>query len=201
MHKKIKTALTINIVNLFGGLGYISCAVQWLWGVLLYSNVIQTYIRSVTPVVEKPVIEAPTIVIDGAAETLFLILGTILSIAVIVLFIYLAIKTPTTIVKTATKVVENAAESVVPTILRIEKKADTPTNRKHVVVNVKLLIKCIFVVVPFIGSLISLSTHDPVFSATVVLYSSSILLLFTTVLFAIQYVLAKALKVDSKKLW
>lgn len=201
MYKKTKTVLKTNVVNLFAALGYLSCTVQWLWVLLLYSNVLQSYLRSVTPEVQKPVIETPTIVVNGFASSLFLVLGTILSIAVIVVFIYLAIRTPKFIAKTATKVVQNTAETIAPAVLRIERKADTPKNRKKIVINLKLLIKLLVILVPFVGSIVSIYTNNPIYTSTVVLYSSSMLLAVTLLLFFIQYILARLLKVDIKKLW
>lgn len=199
MHKKTNTKT--NIANIFGALGYLACATQWLWGVLLYSNGLQSYLTSVTPKVEKPVVHYSVSVVDANTSLLFLIFGAIVTIIIIGLSIYFVVRTPSVIVKTATQVVHRTTETITPAILHMEHKKDTPTNHKKTAAIIKLTLKAILIVIPFVGSVISSYTAMPLFSHTTVLYSSAGLLVVTLALFTIQYLVGIALKVNKKALW
>jgi hypothetical protein len=196
-----KTNMKTNVANIFGALGYLACATQWLWGVLLYSNGLQSYLTSITPKVEKPVVHYSASAVDVNTSLLFLVFGAIVTIIIIGLSIYFVVKTPSAIVKTATHVVHHTAETITPAILHMEHKKDTPTNHKKVAVIIKLILKAMLVVIPFVGSVLSSYTAMPLFSHSTVLYSSAGLLVITVVLFTVQYLVGIALKVNKKTLW
>lgn len=186
---------------MFGAFGYLACAVQWLWGVILYSNSLQSYLTSVTPKVEKPIVHYSTNAVDANTSLLFLVLGSIVTVVIIGLSIYFVVKTPSAIVKTATKVVHETAETIAPVVLRIEHKSETPKNHRKVVLNIRLFLKIILILIPFVASVLSIKNNVPVFGYELVVYSSVALLSLTVVLFATQYLLGAIFKVNKKELW
>jgi hypothetical protein len=201
MPKKIKSNFKINFVKLLGAFGYLACAVQWLWALVLYSNSLKSYLTSITPVVEKPVVHqsANINVTDGGSNILFLVLGTIVTVSVIGLSIYLAIKTPTTIVKTAKKVVYETAETVTPVVLHIQHKEETVRNKRKVSFSIRMIVKIILITLPFIGALTSQLTPNPLFSGSFILLSSVVLLGISAAFFILQYVTASLFRMKSKK--
>lgn len=191
----------MNIANGFGALGYLACAIQWLWGIILYSSTLQSYLTSVTPKVEQPIVHTSPVIVDGGTNTILLIFGAIITIVIIALSVYFIIKTPSAIVKTTKKAVHDTAETISPAILRIEGKKDTIFNRRKLELNIKLILKTLLILVPFIASVMSMRLPHPLFSGVVIMYSSGILLLVTLLLFAIQHILASVLKVHKKNIW
>ncbi|CAN5410646.1 hypothetical protein BH10PAT4_BH10PAT4_4100 [soil metagenome] len=201
MHKKTKTSIQTNIVNIFGALGYLACTVQWLWGLILYSTLLQSYLTSITPVVITPVAQPVASTVDGNFSIIFLIFGIIVTVLVIALTIYLVIKTPSTIVKSAVKIVHETAETITPAVLHIERKQDTVINHKNTATNIRLILKTAIVAIPFVASILSQLTLEPLFSSTVIVYSSVALLSLTVLLFVIQSMLGTILKVNGKDIW
>ncbi len=201
MHKKTKTSIQTNIVNIFGALGYIACTVQWLWGVILYSSVLQSYLTSITPAIDTPVAQPIASTGDGNSSIIFLIFGAVVTILVIALTVYLVIKTPSTIVKTAVKVVHETAETITPVMLHIERKQDTVINHKKTATNIRLILKIILVLIPFVASIMSQFISVPLFSTGIIMYSSIALLSLTALLFIIQSMLGTLLKVANKSIW
>ena len=201
MHKKTKTSIQTNIVNIFGALGYIACTVQWLWGVILYSSVLKSYLTSITPVIDTPVAQPIVSTGDGNSSIIFLIFGAVVTILVIALIVYLVIKTPSTIVKTAVKVVHETAETITPVVLHIERKQDTVINHKKTATNIRLILKIFLILIPFVASILSQFVAVPLFSSTVIFYSSTALLSATVLLFIVQSMLGTLLKVEQKNIW
>jgi hypothetical protein len=187
-----------SLTNIFGALGYLACVTQWLWAFTLYTSVILPYVRSVTPKTVSPPIQHSIVTVNPSMAILFFLVGSVVTIIIIAISIWVFIKAPSTIVKTASKVVHETAETVAPAVLRIQHKPDTIANYKKVTSKIRRIIKLLFVVVPAIVAIASCLINKPLFDNVTIILSSLALASISIVLFGIQYILQVTLKVSKR---
>lgn len=189
-----------SLTNFFGTLGYIACVAQWLWALTLYSNVLLPFLHSVTPAPKS----TPVIIHHAASATnmvsmvALFVIGSIITIGIIALCIWLIIKTPSTITKTASKVVHETAETIAPIVLHVQHKKDTVINHKKTTSTIRLVVKLLFIIIPFVAAILSQLTSKPLFNGTVIVCSGLVFAGISLLFFGIQHLLQIALKTDKK---
>jgi hypothetical protein len=200
MHIKTKNGIKRKFVNMFGAFGYLAITIQWLWAIALYLNVIKDVLIANTPKGARPVQQVVTSTSNTPLNPIVYILGILITVMAVGMIIYFLVKAPKAIVKTASKVVSDTAESVVPVVLHIQHKKDTQINHTKVNRHVRLLIKCFLLIIPLIAAFISELTQTPLYSSEMTTYSSLILAGLSIVLFGIQYAMAQLLHVKRSNL-
>lgn len=196
-----KTGFKKVIVNLFGGVGYLFCALQWLWAVLLYFSLINAlflYIKS-NNVVE--VVDQSPASVDSFSNIFLIIFSVIIIIIVLMLTVYVIVKIPSTIVKTGKKVVNETADNLTPLILKVQHKKDTKKRHQKLTARLILIIKILIIVIPVVLSLLSQFQDKPMVDFNVVVFISIWLAGFSIIAFFIQYLLAKIFAIKRQDLW
>lgn len=182
--------------NFFGGLGYLGCAAQWLWILLLYFSYIRRIISSVTPIANvKPVEVVPVIV--QPVNPLMFVIGSIILITMIVITIFVIIKMPSTIAKTGQKIVHKSTESIIPIILNIQNKK-TKRNKIKLTFGLTLIIKILLIIIPVILTYTSQFIKDSTFDFYIAMYVSIFLFCISLIFFGIQYLLARLFSVNKQ---
>jgi hypothetical protein len=194
MNLKTKNSIKKKFVNMCGFFGYLAIALQWLWAVVLYLNVIKDVLIANTPKVTQPIVHAPS-TSTSPPSLIMIVLGAIVTLLAILIIIFFIVKAPKAIVKTATKVVNNTAESVVPIVLHIQHKDDTTTNHKKTSLTLRLVMKIMLIMLPLIAALISEITKNPLYSTYITTYVSLVLAGISTLLLTVQYFIITLLKV------
>jgi len=201
MKRKAESSAKKNAVNFFGAFGYLFCLLQWFWAVMLYFSVVQSTTKFVAPEAGSGHIEQTSDFTLGLPDPLkwaVLIFVTVLMIAITA---YVLIKMPMGIVKNSNKAVHKTAESVAPMIMRAQHKKITPKSRLKITARLILALKLLLVATPVILAVASglLEKQFIDYSiATVVAYGVAAL---SAGAFAMQYVLAKLLRVPTQGLW
>jgi len=189
-----------NVSNFFGALGYFACLIQWFWVVILYSSLLKSAVLLVSPDADN-VVTKPDVVINSGVSLPSIIFAGVVTIFVIILTVYVLIKMPSAILKTSKKIVNEAAESVVPVVLKVQHKKDTKKNHIKLTTRIIVIIKAVLLVLPIILTLVSQLLKVQIFGFYIAILISIWLAAFTIVFFILQYVIAKAFAVKSKDLW
>jgi len=202
MNKKTKTNFKKNLTNFFGAFGYFFCSLLVLWTVILYSNLISGVagylsdnktshvVRTVTPAVGNPDV--------GVLQS---IVGLVVFVVIIALTMYFLIKIPSTMAKASKKVVREAAESVVPIVLKIEHKAETKKNHLKLTPTLILVLKLILVIIPLILSFLSQFMDKQFIDFYISIMVSLLLAAVSMLFFIFQYLFAKLLSVNKQEIW
>lgn len=188
------------LANFFGGLGYLFCALQWLLAALVYSSFIKSVLSTFTPTVTKPIPETP-VVINLASSTPLMVGAIIITLAVVILSIYVFVKIPTTIVKTTKNVIHEAAETAAPVLLHVQHVKNTKPSRKKIVLRITVIIKALIIIAPLVLSFCSQFTANQTFDFSLAMYMSIWLAVLAIVSFVVQYALAGLLSVKHQDIW
>ena len=193
------TKFKSNLVNFFGSLGYLSCAMQWIWVVILYSSVLRTVALYFSHAAsDAHVIKSSPADTSASPSALLLFFGVIVAVTMILLTIYVLVKIPSTITKTGKKVVGETAEHVAPFVLRVQHKKITEKNRKKLAPLLIVIIKLLLITISIALSLASMFLDKPVFALSIIVYSSLFLAGLSFVFFAFQYILAYFLSINNQ---
>lgn len=200
MAKKNIANIKRKIVNFFGGLGYLLSMFEWLFVIVIYTSAIKTFLTYITPTVIKPVVSPPP-VFDIRSNLLIMIVAVIITVAAIILSIYVFVKTPTKVVQVTREAVHQSAEAITPVVLHVQHKMDTPKNHKKMVFNTAVLLKALIVVIPVIACFFSQFTDKQMLSFSITIYTSLCLAGLSALAFVSQYVLARLLSVKRQDVW
>lgn len=182
--------------NFFGGLGYLGCAAQWLWVVLLYFSYIRGIISLMAPIATTEVVE--TLPVVQPINPLTFVIGSIAVISMVALTIFVFVKMPSTIAKTSEKFIHKSAESVTPILLRIQKKKETKRNRIKLTFGLILIIKISLIIIPVILSFMSQHIKNNTFDFYIAMYVSIFLFCISLIFFGVQYIAARLFSVNKQ---
>jgi len=184
------------LVNFFGSLGYLACLLQWLWAVILYSDILKSIASSFQSNAETaPVVDHSTV--GFVAPSLpVIIFGAVVVLVMIALTIWVIVKVPSEIAKASKKVVGETAERVAPFVLKFQHKKITEKNRKKLTPRIIILIKLILLVLPIALAFSSILLDKPVFVLSVVTYATLFLACISLIFFVLQYILAKLFSIN-----
>ena len=187
------------VANIFGGLGYISCVLQWLWSFILFlpaiigSGAIEALLpktHTVQPTIVEPVPSTPSPFIT--------IIAVIITIVVIGVTIFALVKLPLAVAKTGKKVTHEAAEFALPIIAR--HKALPEKKRRILTARLIRLIKLKLIVIPVIA-LFFVPQNDLPLPFDAILFVGAILAVGSLVWFGAQLILARLLHSPADRLW
>jgi len=191
------TSKRLLVVNILGGLGYISCILQWLWVALLYlplllsNDIFKSFILP-----EKPTqpIQAVQLTMPPLAA---LVIGSIVTIGMIVLTVYILVKVPATVTKKGQKITQAPANALVPIITHHKKIS----AKKRLILSTQLIIatKLTLITIPLLISLGAYGIPSQVQPIVIIViagfFASGSLLWFTA-----QYLMAAWLRVKPNQL-
>lgn len=192
-HSHIKTIA----LNIFGGLGYLSAALQWLWASALYlpllleSGAVQ-YLAERAPA--TPPVQP---VVDGPPSLWQLIFGAAIAAIFIIITVILAAKLPGAISRGGHKLTQTTANTIQPVVSRHMPTA--PNKRVRLNGQIIFLIKIFINLLPFVASLAAISFAGSI-SAEIIATISLFLYAWTLTFFSLQAILAKLFKVPYHKL-
>ena len=105
------------LVNAFGALFYLAVIMQWLWSLVAYLPYIITFLNGMQTPIEpsaEPVVS--TVATSGPPSTILLIVGAVVTVAVIGATIWALIKLPSAVGKAGHKMTQQASDYIVPVI-------------------------------------------------------------------------------------
>ena len=126
------------VVNFLGTLFYLSCLLQWMWAVLPYMPGIIRF----TEMFRSPMgasAPAQEVAASGPPSLFLLVIALAATAIIIGLTLYILIKFPVTVAKSAQKITQNASARIVPIITHHAKLPDK--KRKLLTARVAAYIK------------------------------------------------------------
>jgi hypothetical protein len=193
-----KTAPNPTFANIFGGLGYASCLLQWLWVTLLYFPLLLKNDAFKTMVIPEKSIQTTAPLIQFTMPPLIaLIVGGIITLFVIGATIYVLARTPIAIARGGKKITHTPADALVP-IITHRKKVSAKKRRQltsKLIVGIKLLL----VILPLLVSFGAYLFATPI-PYTVICVVAGFLACGSLVWFGAQYAAARLLHIDTKQL-
>lgn len=185
------------VVNFLGTFFYLSCLLQWMWAVLPYMPGIIRF----TEIFRGPIgASAPAQEVAASGPpSLFLLVIALAATAIIIGFtLYILIRFPVTVAKSAQKITQNASARIVPIITHHAKLPDK--KRKLLTARVVAYIKLTACILPVILCACTYFfetelEYDITMAIAAILGVGSLLLLSAQLLFA------RRLKVKSETVW
>lgn len=185
------------VVNIFGGLFYLFCLMQWLWAALPYLPQLISLSTKLQPSTEQPHVVARTAA-AGPPSVLVIVLASIVVTIILVVTIYALVKLPSAIGKTGEKITKGASNYLIPVVSHHVKL--TPKKRRalttRVIIDIKLAICILPVVVVALGFAVSFSI-----SYNITMLVAALFAMISLVLLSAQIGLAKWLHVPLDKAW
>jgi len=196
----IKIDLKKILVNFFGALGYLSITLQWILVFIVNFSFIESLALLMGSSTDKQyqVVE-PSAAVNSEPNLTLIIFGVIVTVAMVLLSVYLFVKMPSMIAKAGKKAVHGVAQHTVPLILKAQHKKDTKKNSRFLTPHLVAVIKAVLIITPAVLIYMSQSLGDKILSFDIAMYASLWLAGVSLVLFVFQYVLAKILviKIDN----
>lgn len=185
------------IANIPGGLGYVSCILQWLWAGIIYvpwllSN--DTFKQFILP--NKTAQSAPEFhfaLPSGVA----IVIATISTVVVIAITLFVLVKVPSSVARGGKKVTQTSANALLPVITHHKKVS----AKKRRILNNTLIksTKAAIVLLPVLFSFGAYILPVPL-QAEIIVVIAAALALGSILWFALQYGLAHVLHIPSEKL-
>lgn len=201
MNKIDKANFRKGFVNLLGAFGYLFCALQWLWAMLLYFSLINSLFLLISANSTKINIDKTPAAVGPSVGIPFIAFSVIIIVVMLALTIYVIFKVPSTIVKTGKKLVNETAEDIMPLLLKAQHKKDTKKRHLKLTSLLVLIIKIGLLITPLALSLLSRFLEKQMFDYNVVIFISLWLAGFSFISFCLQYLLAKVLAVKRQDIW
>ena len=187
------------LVNSFGSMGYLCCALAWFWTGMLYLNAVRSAVLFVQPVADERIAyDIPSVAIPSQLEVGIIVVVTII---MVLITLYALVKIPMSVAKSGGKIMQKTTDTLVPIAIKAQHKEDTKKNRMKIAPKLLILIKLFLVIVPIVLSMLSeLFGKLPIDYSIAVIVSGGIGGL-SVFFFSMQYLLAGALRVKSSGLW
>lgn len=207
MSARVKYGLRKWIVNAFGTLGYVAVVFGWLWTIILYLNFLKDFLVSVAPEVKQKIDEAPIVVptdaqlVVGEGSLIGIIFAVVVTIAVVILTLYVLIKAPSVAIRTSQKIVHDTAEYVAPVVLKTQHITPTEPAVKKVTRSIMVIVKLAAVCIPAVLSCVASFVERPVIDSAVGAYGGLLLGAVACIFFGLQYLMAKVLSVHRSDIW
>lgn len=190
MNSKSKNSIKKWVIRLFESLGFLSCAIQWIWSLALYFelfNNLLVKLNTKADIPKTPII-TNTLTLNPGSTAIFLII----TILMIVISVAIIAKIPTAITETADKIIETSTKKTVPLVLKIQRKKLNKQNTLNLTPKLVIIFKLLLIVLPIFITLISkLLIKNELVSYHIAIVFSLILASISFVMFAIQFALSK----------
>ncbi len=191
------TPYALRFTHAFASLGYLFVLLLWAWVFLMFSYQFMTDDNS--PILPAHSSTAQTVQPIGFSlpEPLVVMLSVAITVAVIILSIYLIITLPRNVAKSGSKIIQKTATATIPIITKHQKISE----KKRLVLGVRLVagLKAFACILPVL-----LMTILPI-QAPLDTFVAQIIALFCSIVaatsFLVQYTLARLCKVSLKLLW
>jgi hypothetical protein len=194
---KTKNSLKRKTANFFGEVGYFFISIQWLWAVVLYSNLITALAKIMSQGTDKNVVK-PTAPFDLSQNLPMTIITVVITLVMVVLTIYILIKIPSILIKTSKKVAHSAAENATPLVLKFQNKKDTKKNHIKLTPSLIIVMKILLTFIPVILAYFSQFTEKQILNFYVAIYVSVLLACFSLLFFVFQYLAASLLSIKKE---
>jgi hypothetical protein len=198
---KQRTAQSIKkkSTNFFGAFGYFCCALQWCWAALLYFSVIKSATLLIAPRATSHVVQ--THLATTPPSSFEMILLAIFTAFMVVVTLYILIKTPTYIAKTGSKVAHRTVERAAPIVLQVQHKKETKKSYMRITVKLMLVVKLVLIIMPIVLAATSGLLEKQSIDYSIAMIASCSLAGFSAIFFAIQYALAGLFHSKLSELW
>lgn len=185
------------VVNFFGTLFYLSCLLQWMWATLPYmpgivrlAEMLQGPKDAPAPIQEVAASEPPSL--------LLLIIAVVATTIIIGLTLYVLIKFPVTVAKSAQKMTQNASARIVPIVTHHARLPEK--KRRRLTARIVVYLKLIICVLPVI---LCACTYffETELGYGITMAIAAVLGLGSFLLLTAQLLIARWLKVKSSAIW
>lgn len=185
------------IVNFFGTLFYLSCLLQWMWATLPYMPGIVRLAEMFQGPTGTPV-PAQEVVASGPPSLFLLIIGLATTAIVIGLTLYILVKFPVTVAKSAQKMTQNASARIVPIVTHRAKLPEK--KRRQLTARIVVYLKLTICVLPVILCACTYFFETELeYALTMII--AAVLGLGSLLLLSAQLLIARWLKVKSSTIW
>ena len=200
MKRKPERNLKRSTVNALGSIGYFFGFLEWFWAIMLYFSVLKAFTLFVSPSVDQPVGQHATFAFTPPSPIEGIIIAVI-TVAMVLLSIYVLIKMPSNVIKTSNKVVHKASDAVVPMVIKAQHKTDTKKNRRLLSARIISIMKRLLVLIPT-GFIVGSGLLDKqAIDYSIALVVGCMLALLSLFFFAAQYILARLLHIEMADIW
>lgn len=201
MNNKTKTNFKKGVVNFFGALGYFFCSILIFWTIILYSNLIGGVAEFLSTDTKSHVVQTTSVVGNSGESIIQTIAGIVILIATVAFTIYILIKIPSAMAKASKKVVHEAADGAMPIVLRMNHKQDTKKNRLTLTSRLVVIMKIVLITASVILAFGSQFLEKQFIDFDIAILVSLWLACLCTILFGLQYLMARLLFVKNQDLW
>jgi hypothetical protein len=185
------------IVNFFGTLFYLSCLLQWMWATLPYMPGIVRLAEMLQGQNDTP---APVheITASGPPSFFLLVIAITATIIIIGLTLYVMIKFPVTVAKSAQKMTQNASARIVPIVTHHAKLPEK--KRRLLTARVAAYLKLAACILPVI---LCACTYffETELGYSITMAIAAIFGIGSLLLLSAQLLSARWLKVKSETIW
>lgn len=185
------------VVNFFGTLFYLSCLLQWMWATLPYMPGI---VRLAEMFQGSADASAPTqeVVASGPPSLFLLIIAFAATAIVIGLTLYILIKFPVTVAKSAQKMTQSTSARIVPIVTHHAKLPEK--KRRWLTARIVIYLKLAICVLPVILCACTYFFETELgYALTIII--AAVLGLGSLLLLGAQLLAARWLKVKSEMIW
>lgn len=168
---------------------------------MLNLSFIKSVAVSVSPTVQKPIVEQSVSAAahgDPTLQFIFLLFAVIITIVILIVCIVMIFKAPVTIVKTGATIVHQTAEHVAPIVFQAQHILEeqlTPAKVSLMKSRLAIVIKALLVITPLVLAWLSQFGDEPVVSFAIGMIGSLIVVGASALFFVLQYGMAFALSV------
>lgn len=184
--------------NLFGALGYVMVAIEWVIAVALYAPLLQLIPRSEPLVPAAPVVVTP---IDTAASVAGFIFVIVVTVAMAVLTLVVLVKMPATIARSSKKMVDKGSATMTTATLKLMHKKNTKKRRLVIQPRIVGFLKLLFLGIPLVIAYCVRFVPSPTLEPTLALFAVVVLANMAMVAFITQYSIAVVSNVRKAELW
>ena len=181
------------LANTFGSLGYLSSVLLWAWTGLLFVPMLlenQTVEKFLLPEPHETIIVQPS---STATSPLMITIALAVTIVVVLVTIVVLLRMPVAIARTGQTVTTKAAATALPIVTRGHK---LPAKQKRRLTSKLIkLTKLLLIILPVAIGFIGVYVETPITFQLAILISS-VLAMFSLVLFSLQYITAHFLAID-----
>lgn len=190
----------VAVVNTIGVFFYLTCLFQWAWSALPYMPGIIQFLDMFQSKPDQPVshVNAPSL-ISSAPTPLVWIIGTLITIAILSLTIYILIKLPISIAKSGQKLTQKTTSYILPAVSRHVKL--TPKKRQRLTARIIIDIKIALSVLPVILGLCVYFLPESALGYELTAFIVAVLGISSLCLLSLQVVMIRWLKPAPHAIW
>lgn len=186
------------IANFFGGLGYLSIIMQWMWSLALLVPALLENDSLKTLLLPDAPSERDTQIIQVSGDSiLMIVIAVAVTIIVLAVTLVILIRLPITLVRASRKTFDTAVEAALPVVSHHKKI--TKKRQRALSIRIKRILKLLAVLIPLTPFTFS-SFIDFGLDTSIALFVATAFALVSIIWFAMQYGLAKLQKLNESDL-